>query len=161
MKALLAHNCIWTIIWNKRWHSRDANQRYWRSETGGQTKWKTATIGDIYPPYRHSSPILPQPGTPSSLRCRSAIQKKKRKEKRNTYLSRNTFDENHQQPFSVTIFFLLLSLFSELMRSPLLRWSSRNCRSLPPTPLPSYHQPLHPPLPAVGMVAERKKRFEV
>lgn len=50
---------------------------------------------------------------------------------------------------------------AELMRSPLLRWSSRNCRSLPPTPLPSYHQPLHPPLPAVGMVAERKKRFEV
>ncbi|XP_011881785.1 PREDICTED: uncharacterized protein LOC105569716 isoform X2 [Vollenhovia emeryi] len=50
---------------------------------------------------------------------------------------------------------------AELMRSPALRWSSRSCRSLPPTPTPSYHHPLHPPLPAVGMVAERKKRFEL
>jgi len=47
------------------------------------------------------------------------------------------------------------------MRSPAVRWSSRSCRSLPPTPTPSYHHPLHPPLPAVGMVAERKKRFEL
>ncbi|KAI4497164.1 hypothetical protein M0802_007648 [Mischocyttarus mexicanus] len=54
-----------------------------------------------------------------------------------------------------------LSVAELMRRSPLLRWSSRNCRSLPPTPLPSYHQPLHPPLPAVGMVAERKKRFEL
>ncbi|XP_018046849.1 PREDICTED: protein outspread isoform X1 [Atta colombica] len=50
---------------------------------------------------------------------------------------------------------------AELMRSPAVRWSSRSCRSLPPTPTPSYHHPLHPPLPAVGMVAERKKRFEL
>ncbi|KAL6255893.1 hypothetical protein P5V15_013134 [Pogonomyrmex californicus] len=50
---------------------------------------------------------------------------------------------------------------AELMRSPTVRWSSRSCRSLPPTPTPSYHHPLHPPLPAVGMVAERKKRFEL
>ncbi|EFN72300.1 Protein outspread [Camponotus floridanus] len=50
---------------------------------------------------------------------------------------------------------------AELMRSPAMRWSSRSCRSLPPTPTPSYHHPLHPPLPAVGMVAERKKRFEL
>lgn len=50
---------------------------------------------------------------------------------------------------------------TELMRSPTVRWSSRSCRSLPPTPTPSYHHPLHPPLPAVGMVAERKKRFEL
>ncbi|XP_015172858.1 PREDICTED: protein outspread isoform X3 [Polistes dominula] len=54
-----------------------------------------------------------------------------------------------------------LSVAELMRRSPLLRWSSRNCRSLPPTPLPNYHQPLHPPLPAVGMVAERKKRFEL
>ncbi|XP_053988582.1 protein outspread isoform X2 [Hylaeus volcanicus] len=51
--------------------------------------------------------------------------------------------------------------YQELMRSPAVRWSSRSCRSLPPTPSPSYHHPLHPPLPAVGMVAERKKRFEL
>ncbi|XP_076279051.1 myosin phosphatase Rho interacting protein outspread isoform X2 [Lasioglossum baleicum] len=51
--------------------------------------------------------------------------------------------------------------YQELMRSPAVRWSSRSCRSLPPTPTPSYHHPLHPPLPAVGMVAERKKRFEL
>ncbi|KOX68453.1 Protein outspread [Melipona quadrifasciata] len=50
---------------------------------------------------------------------------------------------------------------AELMRSPAVRWSSRSCRSLPPTPTPNYHHPLHPPLPAVGMVAERKKRFEL
>ncbi|EZA59782.1 Protein outspread [Ooceraea biroi] len=50
---------------------------------------------------------------------------------------------------------------AELMRSPPVRWSSRSCRSLPPTPTPSYHHPLHPPLPAMGMVAERKKRFEL
>lgn len=50
---------------------------------------------------------------------------------------------------------------TELMRSPPVRWSSRSCRSLPPTPTPSYHHPLHPPLPAMGMVAERKKRFEL
>ncbi|XP_076755753.1 myosin phosphatase Rho interacting protein outspread isoform X2 [Xylocopa sonorina] len=51
--------------------------------------------------------------------------------------------------------------YQELMRSPAMRWSSRSCRSLPPTPTPNYHHPLHPPLPAVGMVAERKKRFEL
>ncbi|XP_076387068.1 myosin phosphatase Rho interacting protein outspread isoform X2 [Megachile rotundata] len=51
--------------------------------------------------------------------------------------------------------------YQELMRSPAVRWSSRSCRSLPPTPTPNYHHPLHPPLPAVGMVAERKKRFEL
>ncbi|XP_076382798.1 myosin phosphatase Rho interacting protein outspread isoform X3 [Megalopta genalis] len=51
--------------------------------------------------------------------------------------------------------------YQELIRSPTVRWSSRSCRSLPPTPTPSYHHPLHPPLPAVGMVAERKKRFEL
>ncbi|KAL0120206.1 hypothetical protein PUN28_008096 [Cardiocondyla obscurior] len=51
--------------------------------------------------------------------------------------------------------------YQELMRSPAVRWSSRSCRSLPPTPTPSYHHALHPPLPAVGMVAERKKRFEL
>ncbi|XP_020282640.1 protein outspread isoform X2 [Pseudomyrmex gracilis] len=51
--------------------------------------------------------------------------------------------------------------YQELMRSPTVRWSSRSCRSLPPTPTPSYHHPLHPPLPVVGMVAERKKRFEL
>ncbi|XP_026827895.1 protein outspread isoform X2 [Ooceraea biroi] len=51
--------------------------------------------------------------------------------------------------------------YQELMRSPPVRWSSRSCRSLPPTPTPSYHHPLHPPLPAMGMVAERKKRFEL
>ncbi|XP_050473401.1 myosin phosphatase Rho interacting protein outspread isoform X2 [Bombus vancouverensis nearcticus] len=51
--------------------------------------------------------------------------------------------------------------YQELMRSPAVRWSSRSCRSLPPTPTPSYHHTLHPPLPAVGMVAERKKRFEL
>ncbi|XP_076233527.1 myosin phosphatase Rho interacting protein outspread isoform X1 [Calliopsis andreniformis] len=51
--------------------------------------------------------------------------------------------------------------YQELMRSPAVRWSSRSCHSLPPTPTPSYHHPLHPPLPAVGMVAERKKRFEL
>ncbi|KAF3428827.1 hypothetical protein E2986_13304 [Frieseomelitta varia] len=36
----------------------------------------------------------------------------------------------------------------QLMRSPAVRWSSRSCRSLPPTPTPNYHHPLHPPLPA-------------
>ncbi|XP_061928467.1 protein outspread isoform X5 [Apis cerana] len=57
--------------------------------------------------------------------------------------------------------FTVPTIEPQLMRSPAVRWSSRSCRSLPPTPTPSYHHPLHPPLPAVGMVAERKKRFEL
>ena len=52
-------------------------------------------------------------------------------------------------------------LFVELMRSPSVRWPGRNCRSLSSTPTPGYQNSLYPPLPAVGMVAERKKRFEL
>ncbi|XP_063972956.1 protein outspread isoform X2 [Diachasmimorpha longicaudata] len=51
--------------------------------------------------------------------------------------------------------------YQELMRSPSVRWSGRICRSLPPTPILGYQNSLYPSLTSVGMVAERKKRFEV
>ncbi|XP_046620410.1 protein outspread isoform X1 [Neodiprion virginianus] len=71
-----------------------------------------------------------------------------------------TLRSNTRHPSRLTPEPTALSV-AELTRSPSVRWSGRSCRSLPPTPTPTYHHPLHPPLPAVGMVAERKKRFEL
>ncbi|XP_043274219.1 protein outspread isoform X2 [Venturia canescens] len=72
----------------------------------------------------------------------------------------HTIDTNPRNTSGLTPEPSALSV-AELMRSPSVRWSGRGCRSLPSTPTPGYHNSLYPPLPAVGMVAERKKRFEL
>ncbi|XP_066599345.1 protein outspread isoform X3 [Prorops nasuta] len=101
-------------------------------------------------------------GGTAAMRIRSTGEQRQESEQsekqqhQTSYTNRN----NTRRPSSFTSEPSALSV-AELTRSPAVRWTSKTCRSVPSATIPNYRHTLHPQLPAVGMVAERKKRFEI